>query len=207
MKTLDWIVTDDGQCQTRPSARDWDLITENYYLHQFLTEVIDLLAQVKNEAEEWDHLPQLRRLVRKLIVNSYYVRTQFLEPCPKTGSSVLTLYDEIGYPLTVQNVTFAPGIVSPIHNHGTWGITAVLKGREKHTFWQRTSDDPAFPNKIEPIGRKIVAPGEIVSFTPNAIHCVEAIDNEPTVTFQIYGDTQPRSRFFFERDTHTAKPF
>ncbi|MBD1843763.1 cupin [Cyanobacteria bacterium FACHB-63] len=205
MKALDWIVAD-GLCETRPSAREWDLIEEHYYLHRFLTEVIDLLAQVRNEADEWDHLPQLRRLVRKLITNSYYVRTQRLEPCPKTGSSVLTLYDEIGYPLTVQNVTFAPGIVSPIHNHGTWGITAVLKGQEKHTFWRR-SGDPDYPNKLEWIGQKVVAPGEVVSFTPDAIHCVEAISDEPTLTFQIYGDTQPQSRFFFERDTHTAKPF
>jgi predicted metal-dependent enzyme (double-stranded beta helix superfamily) len=24
------------------------------------------------------------------------------------------------------NVTFAPGVISPIHNHGTWGVVAVL---------------------------------------------------------------------------------
>jgi predicted metal-dependent enzyme (double-stranded beta helix superfamily) len=202
----DWLVTDDGRCEARPSAREWDLISEHYYLHRFLTEVIDLLAQVKNELDEWDHLPQIRRLVRKLIMNSYYVRTQFLEPCPKTGSSVLTLYDEIGYPLTIQNVTFAPGLVSPIHNHGTWGVVAVLKGQEQHTFWRRTND-PAFPYKIEPVGQKILSPGEIMSFMPDAIHRVEAISSEPTVTFQLYGDTQPRSRFFFELENHSAKPF
>lgn len=206
MNVRDWIVTDDGQCQTRPSAREWDLIADHYYLHRFLTEVIDLLAQVKNEADEWDRLPQLRRLVRKLITNSYYVRTQFLEPCPKTGSAVLTLYDEIGYPLTVQNVTFAPGVVSPIHNHGTWGVIAVLKGQEKHTFWRRTHDR-TLPDKIELTGQRVVSAGEIMSFTPDAIHSVEAIDTEPTVTFQMYGDTQPQSRFFFEPETHTAKPF
>lgn len=206
MNVRDWIVTDDGQCQTRPSAREWDLIVDHYYLHRFLTEVIDLLAQVKNEADEWDRLPQLRRLVRKLITNSYYVRTQFLEPCPKTGVAVLTLYDEIGYPLTVQNVTFAPGVVSPIHNHGTWGVVAVLKGQEKHTFWRRTHDR-TLPDKIELTGQRVVSAGEIMSFTPDAIHSVEAIDTEPTVTFQMYGDTQPRSRFFFEPETHTAKPF
>lgn len=206
MKVSDWLVTDDGQCQSRPSAREWDLICEHYYLHRFLTDVMDLLAEVRNEADEWDHLPQIRRLVRKLITNSYYVRTQFLDPCPKTGSAILTLYDEIGYPLTIQNTTFATGVVSPIHNHGTWGVVAVLKGAEKHTFWRRTGD-PEFPYKIESIGERVLSPGEIISFTPDAIHHVEAVSEEPTVTFQLYGDTQPRSRFSFDPETATAKPF
>ncbi|HEY9660812.1 MAG TPA: hypothetical protein V6C65_20330, partial [Allocoleopsis sp.] len=113
----DWLVTEDGQCQPRPSSRDWDLIRDKYYLHQFLSEIMELLGSVENPADEWDYLPQIRRRVRQLIINSYWVRSQFLEPDPKTGVSILTLYDEIGYPLTVQTVTFAPGVVSPIHNH------------------------------------------------------------------------------------------
>jgi predicted metal-dependent enzyme (double-stranded beta helix superfamily) len=206
MKTRDWLVTDDGECQPRPTARDWDLIRDNYYLHRFLTEIVDLLDRANHEAEEWDYLPQIRMRVRQLITNSYWVQTQYLDPCPKTGIAILTLYDEIGYPLTIQNVTFAPGVVSPIHNHGTWGVVAVLKGQEKHRLW-RHSNDPEVPSKIELTEEKILRPGEILSFTPNAIHSVEAVGDEPTVTFHLYGDTQPRSRFEFEPTTHTAKSF
>ncbi|MHC5833869.1 MAG: cysteine dioxygenase family protein, partial [Nostoc sp.] len=89
----------------------------------------------------------IRMLVRRLIVNSYWVGSQYLEPSPKTGTSVLLLYEELGFPLTVQTVTFAPGTRSTIHNHGTWGIVAVLKGQEKNTFWQRTHS-PDFQDKI-----------------------------------------------------------
>ncbi len=206
IKGRDWLVTDDGQCQPRPSTRDWDLIRDKYYLHQFLTEILELLSEVSDETEEWDRLPQIRRKVRQLVTNSYWVQTQYLEPSPQTGTALLTLYDEIGYPLTVQNVSFAPGVVSTIHNHGTWGVVAMLKGQEKHTFWRRV-EDPEYPDRIEKVGERVLAAGEIISFTPNAIHQIEAIGDEPAVTFHIYGDTQPSSRFKFDPATHTARKF
>ncbi|MGB8701543.1 MAG: cupin, partial [Thermosynechococcaceae cyanobacterium] len=158
------------------------------------------------ESEEWDYLPQIRMRVRQLLTNSYWVQTQCPEPCPKTGFAIQTLYDEIGYPLTVQTVLFQPGVCSPIHNHGTWGVVAVLQGQEKHQFWRRTHD-PDFPDQIAPVGEKILTPGEIISFTPQAIHAIEAIGPEPTLTFQLYGDTQPRSRFEFDPIAHKAKRF
>lgn len=217
MKTLDWIITDTGECEPRPASRDWNLIQENYYLHQFLTEALALVSQARNEAEEWDYLPQIRQLVRKLLLNSYWVRTAFADPAKgqsiihasavsnivrHTGSAIVTLYDEIGYPLTVQNVTFTPGTISPIHNHGTWGVIGIVQGQEKHTFWQRTEGD-----RLEVTGQKTFGSGEIISFMPGAIHQVEAIGDQPVHSFHIYGDTQPRARFEFDSVTHTAKHF
>jgi len=79
------------------------------------------------------------------------------------------LYDELGFPLTIQLETNLPGIRSSIHNHGTWGIIAVLQGEQKNTFWQRDRS-PEFPDKIEYVGERILAPDEIISFTPEAIH-------------------------------------
>jgi predicted metal-dependent enzyme (double-stranded beta helix superfamily) len=202
----DWFVNDNGECQVRPSVREWDLIRDRYYLHQFLTEIMEILNEIKNEKEEWERLPQIRMRVRQLIINSYWVQTQYHEPHPQTGSAVHILYDEIGYPLSVQNVTFVPGVKSSIHNHGTWGVVAVLKGQEKHTFWRRVPTSE-FPDKIEQVGEHILNVGEIISFTPQAIHQVEALGDEMTVSFHLYGDTQPKSRMEFNPITRTAKPF
>ncbi|WP_425216261.1 cupin [Tumidithrix helvetica] len=206
MSGKDWIVTDDGHCESRPTCREWDLIRDKYYFHEFLTEIITLLRNVPNEADEWDYLPQIRMRVRQLTINSYWLHTQYPKPCSKTGIGTRTLYDEIGYPLTVQTAAFAPGVSSNIHNHGTWGVVAVLMGQEKHTFWQRVPD-PQFPHKIEVVGEKVLSAGEIISFMPNAIHQVTAIGDAPAFSFTLYGDTQPRSRFIFDVTHHTAKPF
>ncbi len=214
MKGQDWLVTDDGKCQPCESVRPWELIRDNYRFYRFLTEVEDVLNQlitneedVLNQAiDETICLPAIRKLVRQLVLNSYWVQTQYLKPDPETGVSVMILYDEIGYPLTVQTVTLSPGSVSPIHNHGTWGIVAVMKGQEKNTFWRRTNH-PDFPDKIDRFGEKILKEGDIISFTPDAIHSIEAVGDEPTITFNIYGEASMSKRFEFDLDKATAKNY
>ena len=203
MQGRDWLLTGDGQYQICKSVRAWDLLRENYRLYRFLTEVEDVLNGVEDESSR---LPEIRMLVRRLIANSYWVRSQYLEPCSKTGTSVVLLYDELGFPLTVQTVTFAPGTTSNIHNHGTWGVVAVLKGQEKNTVWRR-KDGSKSSGKIEQTGEITLSPGDIVSFTPDAIHSIQAIGDEPTVTFNIYGETDPKQRFEFDLVTNTARKF
>ncbi|HEY9623110.1 MAG TPA: cupin [Crinalium sp.] len=203
MKHRDLLVTDSGQWQVCKSAREWDLLHTPYRFHRFLTQVEDVL---ETAIDETDCLPQLGLLVRRLITNSYWIQTQYVAPNPDTGTGVIMLYDEIGYPLTVQITTYSPGIRSSVHNHGNWGVVALLKGEEKNTIWTRVPD-PKFPNWVEPTAEVIVLPGDIVSFTPGAIHSVEAIGDEPTVTFSIYGETHHSRRFEFDPVTHTAKNF
>jgi predicted metal-dependent enzyme (double-stranded beta helix superfamily) len=203
MQGNDWFIAENGQYQICKSAREWDLLRDNYRLYRFLTEVEDVLKNVEDESTR---LPDIRMLVRRLIINSYWVQSQSLEPDPKTGLSVLLLYNELGFPLTVQTVTFAPGTNSNIHNHGTWGVVAILKGQEKNTFWRRSSH-PDFPDKLEKVGEITLSPGDIVSFTPETIHQVESIGEKPTVTFNIYGETNPNQRFEFDVINHIAKKF
>jgi len=203
MKNRDFHVTNDGHIQVCPSPREWDLLRESYRLYRFLTEVEDVLEQIPDEA---DALPQLHLLVRRLITNSYWIYNQAPEICPVTGVSVRLLYDELGFPLTVQTVTFSPLTVSPIHNHGTWGVVAILKGEEKNTFWRRLAD-PQFPDRVESVSELTLLPGDVISFTADAIHSVEAVGEEPTVTFSLYGETHHSRRFEFDPLTHTARNF
>jgi predicted metal-dependent enzyme (double-stranded beta helix superfamily) len=203
MKYRDILATDMGQSQVCKPVREWDLLRTPYRFHRFLTEVEDVLEAT---AVETDSLPQLVATVRRLITNSYWLQTQYATTDPATGTGVILLYDEIGYPLTVQITTFLPGTRSSIHNHGNWGIVAVLKGEEKNTLWQRISN-PQFPDWVEPTSELMLLPGDIISFTDGAIHSIEAVGEEPTVTFSIYGETHHSQRFEFDPITHTAKIF
>ena len=203
MQGKDWLVTENGAYQACKSVRAWDLITENYRLYRFLTELEDILIK---QLEESDSLAEIRQLVRRLLLNSYWVRTQHPKLNSKTGTSVKLLYDELGFPFTVQTVTFTPGAQSNVHNHGTWGIVAVLKGKEKNTIWKR-NPTPEYREKIESTGELVLTPGDIVSFTPGAIHSVQAVSDEPTVTFNLYGETKSKERFEFDTVRHTAKNF
>ena len=69
-------------------------------LYRFLTEVEDVLHA---EADDQLRLDQIRPLVRHLLNHSAWLQYEFKPPNPKTGWSVNMLYDEPGFPLTVQN--------------------------------------------------------------------------------------------------------
>lgn len=202
MKKRDFLVTGDGSWQMCKPAKEWDLLQTPYYLHRFLTEVEDALNQGYDEIE---CLALLRLIVRRLITNSYWIRTQRPEPFD-TGMPALMLYDELGYPLTVQTVTAQPGTVSTIHSHGNWGIVAILEGEESNTVWRRVPDTQ-FPNRVESVGEIMLLPGDIISFTSDAIHSIKAMGDEPTFSFSIYGETYHSRRFEYDPIAHTAKNF
>lgn len=201
----DWNVTAEGQCRPCPTPREWDLLETPYRFHRFLTQVEDALKQAITD-HQCECLPDIRRLVRKLVLNSYWLQTQRPEPDSKTASAFLNLYDEIGYPLTVQIETLVPGAESSVHNHGTWGVVAVLQGQEKNTLWQRTPD-PILPDKIKWVAERTLAYGDVISFVPEAIHRIQAVGKEPLVTFNLYGETESKQRFEFDPTTHQAKRY
>lgn len=200
MVSQDWLVTNEGKCVAwEESADNLELSTHKYRLYRFLTDLEDILYQFQCDRQR---LEAISPLVRKLLISSDWLQGEYLDPDPQTGWSVLTLYDEPDFPLTVQTVAWLPGIVSPIHNHATWGIVALISGEEKNTLWNRNDD-----GGIEKVGDIILNPGEIISFMPDAIHHIEALGNQPTISFNLYGETNYEQRFEFDPVTGAAKNF
>lgn len=202
LKNRDFLVTGDGSWHVCKPPKEWDLLRTPYYLHRFLTEVEDVLNEGYNEIQCLD---ALRVIVRRLILNSYWLRTQKPE-LADTGIPALMLYDELGYPLTVQTSLAKPGTVSTIHNHGNWGIVAILGGEESNTVWRRVPD-AKFPHRVEPVGDIILLEGDIICFTSDAVHSVKAIGEEPTFSFSLYGETFHSRRFEYDTIAHSAKNF
>lgn len=197
-----WIVGDDST----PAAyypETQELTRDPYRLFRFLTDLEDILLDT---VDDGDRLKAIIPLVRNLLTSSYWLQMEYDQPSPKTGWSVKMLYREPEYPLTIQMVAWQPGTVSPIHNHGTWGIVAIVSGSEKNRFWQRS---PSYqdPDRLELVGEKILEPGEIIGLMPQAIHSVESMGDEPTISFNIYGETNYKERYQFDIKNHTAQNF
>lgn len=197
-----WIILDDCT-KSAYYPPETELPAEPYRLYRFLTDLEDVLHNVSDDG---DRLKAIMPLVRHLLTSSYWLQMEYDQPSPKTGWSVKTLYREPEYPLTVQMVAWKPGTASPIHNHGTWGIVALIDGIEKNRFWKR-SPTAKFPGKLELVGEQTLLPGEIIGFTSGAVHNVESIGDEPTVSFNIYGETDYPQRYQFDTTKHTAKNF
>ncbi|MGB6295715.1 MAG: cupin [Rivularia sp. (in: cyanobacteria)] len=200
MFNQDWLLTDKGQYENCEIIEETEL-SAPYRLFRFLTNLEDILQSTNDDKRR---LEEIRPLVRRLLNSSEWLHYEYLEPNPDTGWAVTTLYDEPDFPLTVQTVVWLPGSVSPIHNHATWGIVAILSGEEKNTLWKQVNQDG---KQIEKAGELILSPGDMISFTSDAIHNVEVVGDEPTVSFNLYGETNYDRRYQFDPINCTATNF
>lgn len=196
-----YLVDNEGEIST--CQFDYPHSNVNYRLYRFLTELEDVIINNENER---DILEIVIPKVRRLLTESDWIQWEYIEPDPNIGWSVNILYDEPNFPLTIQMVTWLPNQVSPIHNHGAWGIVAIISGEEKNTFWQRDLQ-PKSENAIKFVQEKTLLAGDIIGFTRDAIHQVEAVSDEPVISFNVYGITDFDSRFEFDLDSQTAKNF
>lgn len=198
----DFLVFGDGSCAGF-SPESYFPPLEPYRLYRFLTDLETILEEEKDDALR---IQKIAPIVRTLLISSDWLQMEYNPPSPKTGWGVKMLYKEPKFPLTVQMVSWAPGQRSTIHNHATWGLVALISGEEKNTLWRR-SPTPDHPHAIEKVGEQYLVPGDIIGFEPDAIHCVEALGNEPSISFNLYGITDRASRFQFNPGDRTAKLF
>jgi predicted metal-dependent enzyme (double-stranded beta helix superfamily) len=202
---MNWLVNDAGICLPldEPPPHSFP---EPYRLYRFLTDIEDVL---RNTPDEQQQLQLIHPLVRQLLTSSDWIQMEFDPPAAQTGWSVRMLYDEPNFPLTVQMVAWAPGSLSPIHNHAALGVVALISGQEKNTFWRRieAGKDDIEKDGIEIVGEQVLIPGDILCLTPGAIHQIEVMDDEPTITFNLYGPTNYQQRFEFDPVDGTAQNF
>lgn len=202
VESRNWLLTEDGNCVALP-LDECEFPEKPYRLYRFLTELEDILDTVEDNG---DRIRAIIPLVRKLLTSSYWLQMAYTDPPLEPGWSVQFLYDEEEFPLTIQMVAWLPGHVSPIHNHGAWGIVALISGQEKNRFWRR-SPTLESSDQIEYVGERVLVPGDIISFLPDAIHSVEPLGDEPAITFNLYGVTDYFQRFEFDLVTQTARNF
>jgi len=127
----DWHVTNDGRCNAGNMMSQAEELTRPYRLYRFLTDLEDVLERLTDDQLR---LKAIAPLVRQLLNSAEWLQILPLQPDPDTGWAVTMLYDEPFFPLTVQLVAWAPGMASPIHNHASWGLVALLNGQEKIRF-------------------------------------------------------------------------
>ncbi|MEM1278827.1 MAG: cupin [Cyanobacteria bacterium P01_H01_bin.152] len=202
MENRNLLVTDEGVIQSLDIPA-LPAPEQTYRLYRFLTELEDLLAAENNDAKR---LMAIAPMVRQLLVSSYWLQMEYQEPNPKTGWGVHFLYREYQFPLTVQMVAWSPGSQSTIHNHATWGVVAMLGGHETNRIWRR-NPTANHPHQIELVDEVTLAPGDIITFTPGAIHQVQPSSDEPTISFNLYGITNRQQRYVFNLAKKTAELF
>jgi predicted metal-dependent enzyme (double-stranded beta helix superfamily) len=202
MPNHNWLVTEQGSYRAFGNP-DLSEPAECYRLYRFLTDLEDILKRYDNDIAR---LEAITPLVRNLLVSSYWLQMEYQQPDPATGWSVHFLYREHDFPITIQMVAWQPGHQSPIHNHGTWGLVAIVDGQERNRLWQR-QPHVDFPDHITPTQELVLNPGDIIALTADAIHSVEPLGDEPTISFNLYGITNFQQRYQFDPEQQKAQRF
>ena len=94
---------------------------------------------------------------------------------------------EHGY--EVIAITWAPGQVSTVHDHGdTWGVESVLRGRLEVNDYRLKAQHRAL-SELEPDGGHVLETGSVIGLVPpQDLHqCRNADPHEVAVSLHVYG--------------------
>lgn len=101
---------------------------------------------------------------------------------------------------------FPAAAPTPIHNHNSWGIACVVRGRDRYQSWKRT-DDGADPDRarVELVEDRELETGDVVWFgaPPDDIHRQQGIGGDAweLVFFGTNPNRAPRAYFDHEHGT------
>ncbi len=102
-------------------------------------------------------------------------------------------------------VSLRPGMPLPVHNHGSWAVIGVYRGRERETRFARLDDrSEAGRASLVRAAESINETGSVTIVPDGEIHTVEALDGQPAISLHVYGTdivTRERSTFDLERGT------
>ena len=89
-------------------------------------------------------------------------------------------------------MVWSPGQWTPVHDHGSWGVVAVLKGALQERNYIRIDNCERPDSGIVLVrgGVSVLGANSVTSFVPNPDHIHRAgvpLTGEETVTLHLYG--------------------
>ena len=108
--------------------------------------------------------------------------------------------------LTLMLGCFSPQEETPVHNHNSWGIACVVRGKDRYRHWHHDDE-----GKLKILYEKELGPGSFVTWLvpPHDIHSQQGI-REPAFELVLFGRnvmTIPRNYYNTETgEVRTALP-
>lgn len=149
---------------------------------------------------------RIRDLLVKLAQEPEIIPDVALNRLHTSGSSATILLegsDGRGALMLLQLPATAP---TPVHNHHSWGVSCVVKGRNRYWAWRRfdDGDDPDRGDlRLDKVFDQRPGDATIWDDPPHDWHAQQGIDDE-AIEFVFFG-TNPllRSRAYFDPETGT----
>jgi predicted metal-dependent enzyme (double-stranded beta helix superfamily) len=102
---------------------------------------------------------------------------------------------------TLMLARFPPDAPTPVHNHNSWGVICVIRGRDRHILWVR-DDNGAQPGRaqLHIVESRELGPGDTLWFpdAPDDIHSQQGIDGDAWELVHFARDPTTRARLYFD---------
>jgi predicted metal-dependent enzyme (double-stranded beta helix superfamily) len=174
-------------------------------IDDFIADVKQVLAEAGANQAALEQLAGLMRaLVRSPVVAQVHDE---LAGNIHAGRQSGPLYTDASG-LTLVRGRFEPDALTPIHNHGSWGIIGVYRGRDRYQVWRRL-DDGHVPGtaRVELVEERVLEPGDVAILPPppQDIHAQQGLDGAPAYEFVLFGaNTMLMPRLYFDPANDTA---
>ena len=122
------------------------------------------------------------------------------------GDSSFTILQNDPDGLTLMLARFSPVEETPVHDHSSWGVACVVKGRDHYRHWHHDDE-----GHLKVLYEKVLEPGDFVVWLdpPQDIHSQQGID-EPALELVLFGkDVTVIPRNYYDPETgkvRTALP-
>jgi predicted metal-dependent enzyme (double-stranded beta helix superfamily) len=129
-----------------------------------------------------------------------------------SGAGMAVLASEGRDGLTLNLARFPAEAPTPVHDHGTWGVSCIVAGRDRYVQWERL-DDGSDPERatVRQVSETILGPGDSASWLdpPHDIHSQQG-EGEAAWELILFGrDALQIPRHYFDPETgrvRTANP-
>lgn len=146
-----------------------------------------------------------QKLLADLVASDDWLPERFAQPHPQYYQQYLLHADPLDR-LSVVSFVWGPGQKTPVHDHLTWGLVGLLRGRERETVYERQAD-----GSLRPTDSALLRPGQTTAVSPaiGDIHEVaNDLDDRVSISIHVYGRNIGRvERHVFEPASGAGKRF
>src|SRR2546425_4974163 len=99
---------------------------------------------------------------------------------------------------------FSAEAPTPVHNHNSWGVLCVMRGRDRHILWRREDDGSRVGQaQLQVIETRELDPGDVAWFpdAPGDIHSQQGIGEAAWELVYFGRDPNARPRLYFDPET------
>lgn len=114
------------------------------------------------------------------------------------GDSSFTLLQTDPDGLTLMLARFSPHAETPVHDHSSWGVACVVKGRDRYRHWQLEDG-----GRLRLLYEKVLEPGSFVTWLdpPRDIHSQRGIDDDALELVLFGKDVTTIPRHYYDTTT------